>query len=70
MPNQNEKILDKGEYIVAIRTGINYWHILTGRENMMTVEDADDYASHFSDRFQTAVLKVEKVTTKANGHTS
>lgn len=63
---RNAKTLEEGEYIVAIKTGINYWHILTGRENMITPEEAEKYADNFSDQFQTAVLKVEKTTAKTN----
>ena len=67
---RKEQTLEPGEYIVAIKTGINYWHILTGRENMITSEEAQDYADKFSDQFQTAVLKVEKITPKTNERTT
>ncbi len=66
----HKKPLDEGEYIVAIRTGLNYWHILTGRENMVTMEEAEDYLSNFEDTFNVAILKVEKVTRKVDGHKS
>ena len=62
--SHKQKILHEGEYLVAIRTGKNYWHILTGREQMMTMREAEDYAISFTNSWQTAVLKVESVTTK------
>lgn len=68
--NHKQKPLHEGEYLVAIRTGLNYWHILTGREFMLTMKEAREYASNFDNQFQTAILKVEEVTEKANGHTS
>lgn len=68
--NLKQKSLEEGEYLVAIRTGINYWHILTGREYILTMEEAEEYASNFDNQFQTTILKVEKVTRKANGHTT
>jgi hypothetical protein len=60
-----KKTLDVGEYLVAIKTGINYWHILSGNKIMITLKEAEDYADNFS-QFQAAILKVESVTPKAN----
>jgi hypothetical protein len=56
------KLLDPGEFIVAIKTGINYWHILTGREYMQTAEEAEEYADCFNGTYPTAVLRVHRVT--------
>ena len=71
-PVHKVKNITKGEYLVAIRTGLNYWHILTGREFMVTKSDAEDYANNFKSQFQTVILRVEDVITEptAKGHKS
>jgi len=56
------KLLDPGEFLVAIKTGINHWHILSGRENMQTAKEAEEYADNFVGNFPTAVLRVHRVT--------
>jgi hypothetical protein len=56
-----EKPLDVDEYLVAIKTGINNWFILSGRENMVELKEAEEYAECFEGQFPVAILQVKKV---------
>jgi hypothetical protein len=56
----DRELLNTEEFLVAIRTGSDYWHILSRRE-MRSIEAAEKYASRFSDNYDTTILKVRKV---------
>jgi hypothetical protein len=53
--------MEKHEYIVAIKTGKNYYYNLTGRDYLISLDEARDYASHFSSQFKTVILQVIEV---------
>lgn len=52
--------LEVQEFLVAIRTGVDYWHILSKRK-IYSIKAAEKYANKFSDNYDTAILKVEKL---------
>jgi hypothetical protein len=55
-----EKLLKEDEFLVAIRTGLDFWYILS-RRGMHSVPEAEEYANKFKDTYDTAILKVYTV---------